>query len=200
MKDEASAEIWKQLLTDFSETLKPYGFVKAKLCFTDRTIPDVIRQVSIEKFRWNLPDRQQFNLILSLHLATGKEGEFSFKGHTAGYSLVFRKGLGYFLGDETSLFLLPNTLSDQVPITDLHRHVTNFLLPVLERCISRDAVIDFVEEENQKTGGHFFSAGLAIALARLGRIEESKRHFRQCPGDPATIAQMAERYGIDLKN
>ena len=52
--------------------------------------------------------------------------------------------------------------------------------------------------ENKRLGANFFSAPLAIALARLGRTEESRKYFLESLGDREILRQMASGYGITI--
>jgi hypothetical protein len=192
------ADVWKQIAAELGRLLKPYGFAKAGLSFIDKHNEEVVREVRIEKFRWNTPGHQRFQLKLSLYLATGNSGEFTFKGQDAHYSLVFQESAGYLWGEEAFLYLVPETLPDEAFFAELRLHVTHYIVPFLQQCTSIDAVIDVLEQENRKQGQNFFSATLAVALARLGRKEESRKHFRQCLGDLDSIRKFAELYGIHL--
>ncbi len=192
------ADVWKQIMAELGRLLKPYGFLKSGLGFINGHNKEVVRQISIEKFRWNTPAQQRFQLMLSLYLSTGDAGEFTFKGREARYSLVFSKSSGYFWDDEAFLYLVPGTLPDETFFAELQLHVDRDLIPVLQRCTGVHATIAFLEQENQKQGRNIFSSSLAVALARLGRKEESRRHFRQSLGDPEAIRRLAEHYGVSL--
>lgn len=190
--------IWKQITDELGKLLKPHGFIKSGLGFISRQNEEVVRHVKIEKFRWNVPGHEKFQLLLSLYLATSPSGEFTFKGQDARYSLVFQKNAGYLWGEESFLYLVPEPPSNEVFFSELRFHVMHYVVPFLESCTSINAVIDVLERENWKLGQSFFSAALAVALARLGRLDESRRHFQQSLGDPESIRKLAGLYGVRL--
>jgi hypothetical protein len=190
-------DFWKQLADELALILKPHKFKRSGLVFTYDNGADVIHTIAVGKYRWNTPERQRFQLDLAVYLATGRAGEFTFKGRDSHFSLVFTKNVGYFWGEENHLFDVPNT-DVQSLFVELRRRIANDVLPFVRRCTSIETVIDSLDQENRKQGRNIFSISLAIALARLGRIEESRKYFLQSIGNRETLAQMAQQYGVIL--
>jgi hypothetical protein len=190
--------VWKQIASELGSSLEPRGFRRSRLTFIDEQHPEVIRTIAIVKFRWNVPGQQRFQLVLSLYLATGQAGEFTFTGRQARYSLVFQKNVGYLWGDEAFLFLIPDVLPDETFSTQLRGVVEGRILTFLEGCTSIDGVVQALDEEDSKTGRNLFATQLGIALARLGRMEESRQHFLRAPGATESVRQLAVQYGVKL--
>ena len=189
---------WEQIAAEMTSLLRGHGFKRSGLRFTDVRDGGVVRQVSLLKFRWNVPGHQRFQIMLSLYLATGDQGEFTFGPSPRRYSLVFEKSSGYLRGDENFLYVVPPSLPDSSFLAQLRRDLTDDILPFLDCCTTTDMVIATLEQENQKVGRNIFSITLAVALARLGRIEESRLHFRKSVGDREAIRSLAGQYGISL--
>lgn len=197
MTKEAT-HVWKQIAVELGRLLMPHGFKKSSLGFIDIQKEGIVRQLKVQKFLWNVPGQQRFQLILSLYLATGDSGEFTFKGRDDHYSLVFQKNSGYFWGEETYLYEAPQLMPDETFFGKFDIHFTRYIFPFLKRCTSIDDVIAVLEGENRKLGRNFFSLMLAIALARLGRKAESRKHFLEALGDQELIWQIAAVHGINL--
>jgi len=192
------ADVWKQIAKELNTLLAPRGFQQSGLKFVNRVIPEVIRAVTVSKFRWNMPGDFRFQLIVSVYLATGDTGEFDFPGCAGRYSIVFERSTGDFVGDESLLYRVPAQLPLEELDERLRANLESRVLPFLDSCSSIDATIGALDKYGNTTGHRLFSMQLAIALARLGRVEESRILFLRTPGDESVVRQVAATYGITI--
>jgi len=190
-------DVWTQVALELGKLLEPIGYRRSRLTFTNVTVPAVVRTIKIEKYRWNVGGDLRFQLILGIYLATGEVGEFAFKGAQSRYSIVFLQNAGVLWGDPTQLCQVPTALT-QDAFDPIRADVETRILPFLERCDSVDAVIRALDEAEAQVGWRPYSAPLAIALARLGRVDEARELFRRAPGDPEMVRTIAAQSGIEL--
>lgn len=195
-------ERWKLIGAQLDRLLRPAGFRKAGLAFSD-VQAEFVRDVRIEKYRWNTPAGMgfapQFSLMLSLYLAAGERGNHRFGKPPGTYSIVMQKNAGYLWGKENFLYSLPELASMDTLLAELAQHLDTYVLPFMAGCTSIDAIVASLEAENARLRENIFSTSLAMALARLGRLDASRRHFESSIGDRASIVQMARHYGIELE-
>jgi hypothetical protein len=189
---------WKHVTSELATLLKGAGFERSGATFFRRQADGVVVQVTVEKFRWNVGLIRKFQLKLTIYLPDQSGHPFSLKDWHPHYTPLFGKSAGYLWGDEGSWFELPASLPDERFSAELRRRVCDDVLPFLARCDGIDATVAVLEEENARRGKPLFSAGLALALAKLGRKEQSRKHFEQSPGDRSAIRQLAAHYEIVL--
>lgn len=191
-------DVWKQVAGELNTLLAPLGFRRSSLRFINTRNPEVVRTITVSKFRWNTPGDYRFQLVVSIYLATGDTGEFTFARCTGRYSIVFERSTGYLLDDEELLYRVPEPLPSEAFRERLRTDLEQRVLPFLESCDSIDSTVRVLDAEGRRSGQSLFSMQLAIALARLGRLEESRSFFLRTKGDPAIVRQVAAQYGIRL--
>jgi hypothetical protein len=191
------ADPFRLLAAALTEVLRPHGFRAAGLRWRNVTVPAVVRDLSVEKFRFNAPGLLRFRLVLSFYLATGAEGEFGFPRLAGRYTLALQTNDAALRGEDGIFRLLPDPVAAGF-LSDLQREVAVSLLPRLEAATSVEAVEGLAAEAERRVGAGRHAAVLAIALARLGRTEAARAQFRRSPGEPGALRAMAARYGIDL--
>lgn len=191
-------DVWKQVAEELNTLLAPLGFRRSGLRFVNTRNPEVVRTITVSKFRWNTPGDYRFQLVVSIYLATGDTGEFTFARCPGHYSIVFERSAGYLLDDEELLYRVPEPLPSEAFRERLRTDLEQRVLPFLESCDSIDSTVRVLDAEGRRSGQSLFSMQLAIALARLGRLEESRSFFLRTKGDPAIVRQVAAQYGIRL--
>lgn len=195
MKRKSGSDIRRNIAAELSAILQGTSFTRVGNAFLDRSNPEVLKKIEIENYRWNTPIQKKFQLTVGIDLC---KAEDQARDSTADCFPVFRKNSGYLWGDETFLYELSPELPSQQIASELRHHLQNYVLPFFQKCDSVDGVINALHDENKKLGRNFFSAALAVALARLGRKQESKAFFRESIGDPEIIRLAAQAHGVDL--
>jgi hypothetical protein len=192
------ADVWTAILAEIAAALGGTGFRKKGHSFSDRTTRGVLKSIQLEKFRWNTAFERKFALKLRIDLADRDDADPSARDWSEHSTPVLVKNAGYLWNDENFLFRVPDSWPCASFSSTLRRHIREDVLPFFQRCSSFDAVVGDLKQENARLGANVFSTTLAIALARRGRLEESREFFLESPGDPAAIRAVASRYGIDL--
>lgn len=192
------ADVGKQVAGELNALLGPHGFRRSGLKFVNSRNAEAVRTITISKFRWNTPGDYRFQLIVSIYLATGDTGEFTFGGCAGRYSIVFERSAGHLLGDEALLYRAPEALPSEAFRERLKTDLEQRVLPFLASCDSIDSTVRVLDAEGRKSAQSLYSMQLAIALARLGRMEESRSFFLRTQGDPTIVRQVAAQYGITL--
>jgi hypothetical protein len=191
-------DAWRWITGEIADIVRPAGFKRLRKAFVDLTVPDVPKQIAIERSRWNTPVSRRFALMLSIYLPARDAAGFAADGWKDHYTPVFHKNAGYLWGNEAFLYTVPDILPSEQLSGELRAHLTEHILPFFGRCTSIDAFVEVMDRENERLGKPFFSAGLAVALARLGRTDQSRKYFQQSIGDPEMIRKFAQSYGITL--
>lgn len=194
------AHVLDPVAVELERILRPHGFRRVAWKYLNSEVSAVVRQIAIEKFRWNAPGMHRFRLLLKLYLATGAAGEFVFPSLPGRYSLVLEVGDGIFRDDESAFHLLPPDPADPAFLAGLRAMVEQDVLPFLDRATSLEGVVAPLEEASHRAGRDLHTVPLAIALARLGRTEESRFQFRRAAGDPEAVRAVAKHHGIDVDN
>jgi hypothetical protein len=195
----AAKDAFKPLTAELDALLKPRGFAKSGLMFCNTSIAAVVRQVVVEPFCFNTAQFRRFQLVVGLYLLTGETGEFAFHRRPGRYSLAFQIADGALNGNPGVYCEIPPDPGDPAFLTAFRAGVTNAVLPILEQATSAEGVIAVAEEAEARAGARRHSVPLAIALARLGRMNIAKTLFKRGHGDPATIREIASRHGIVLE-
>jgi hypothetical protein len=175
-------DVWSEIAAEIGRQLRPHGFAKRRNRFADASAPEVLKEIVLERFRWNTPGSRKFALTLNVSLAG---------------TLVLTKNVGFLWGDESYLFTVPDASLEPL-FDELRLHVERDVVPFCRRCDSVDAVVAVLNELNARLGYPFFSATLAVALARLGRLDEARPYFAEMQGDPESIRTFARTFGITL--
>jgi hypothetical protein len=192
------ADVGKQVAGELNTLLGSHGFRRSGLKFVESRNPEVVRTITISKFRFNTPGDYRFQLIASIYLATGEQGEFTFAGRAGRYSIVFERSAGYLLGDEALLYRVPESMPSEEFRERLRTDLEQRVLPFLASCDGIDSTVRVLDAEGRKSAQSPYSMQLAIALARLGRLEESRSFFLRTQGDQTIVRQVAAQYGITL--
>jgi hypothetical protein len=189
---------WRWIGDQIADIVAPAGFKRSKSSFVDLTVPDVRKQITIERSRWNTPVWRRFALVVSIYLPDSDDAGPAPKDWKDHSTPVFHKNAGYLWGDEAHLCDVPDVVPSDELAAELRAHLTGHVLPFLQRCSSLDALLGVLDGENKRLGENFFSIALALALARMGRTEQSRKYFKESLGDPEDIRQMALHHGITI--
>ena len=192
------ADALAPIAAELARILAPHGFRRSGRRLRNTQVPDVVRDLTVEAFRWNLPGMRRFRLVIELYLATGETGEFSFPRLPGRYSLAFRIGDDALLGDAGAFRPVPDDATDPAFLADARQHITATVLPLLEAATSADAVVELVEAVERRAGVAFHAHQLAVALARLGRTALARELFHRGLGDREAVRLVAAQYGIEL--
>lgn len=194
----ADSAIRRKLIAEVARILEESPFSRVGNSFLDLSSPEVLKRMEIEGYRWNTAFEKKFQIILSIDLCRPGTRKTSVRRSADHCFPVFRKNAGYLWGKETFLYVLRPPFRLEQPASELRHDIGHYMLPFFEKCDSIDGVIRTLREENKKLGRNFFSAALAVALARLGRVGESREFFLESMGDPEMIRKAARAYGINL--
>lgn len=186
------------LAQELTNILRPHGFRASGLRWRNLTVPAVVRDLTVEKFRFNTPGHLRFRLMLDLYLATGEVGEFVFPRLPGRYTLAVRTSDGALRGEPEVYQPLPDDPAAPAFRAGLESHLRTQVLPLLDAATDVEAVERLAEELNRRVGQDVHAASLAVALARLGRQAAARAQFRRALGDPAALRAMAARQGIEL--
>jgi len=193
MPDEA----WKRIDAELARVLVPAGFVRRGKPFVDQRARPVVKEIAVERSRWNVPGRRRFALLLTISVGDREARDYFAPDRDARYTPVFRKRTGYLRGEEALEFTVPEDGLEPL-FAALDRHLEEDVLPFCRRIDSVEALIAVLEAENARLGEPFFSATLAVALARLGRLDEARKYFAEMQGVPENVRTFAARYGVQL--
>jgi hypothetical protein len=194
----AKADALAPIAAELARILAPHGFRRSGRRLRSTQVPDVVRDLTVEAFRWNLPGMRRFRLVIEFYLATGEAGEFTFPRLPGRFSLAFRIGDDALLGDASVFRPMPDDATDPAFLAGVREHVTQTVLPLLDAATSVDAVVQLVEDVDRRAGAALHAHPLAVALARQGRAAQARELFRRGPGDREVVRLVAAQYGIDL--
>lgn len=193
---------WSPVADQLLALLQPLGFKRNKLTFTNRPNQDVVQTLRLVKYRWNAPGQNRFELMISLYVATGEAGEFSWPGppgRPQRFSIVTEVNVGRLWGDDAYLY----SASAEPPDPELSRllltHFDQYIAPFLNACRTLDGILRTLSSLREPAGLNPYALSVAVVLARLGRLDESREYFRQVPGDRILVRQMAATHGVHLE-
>lgn len=188
---------WRWIHAQVGDILKPFGLVKRGKAFISDTKSEVVTQIVTQRSRFNSPMWKRFALFLLIDVADRDATRFT-RGQEAHYTPVFNKNIGYLWGDEAFMYTVPDVVPSSELAAQLRKHLVDHVMPLIRRCSSVEGLMSVVDAENRRLGANFFSMSLAIALARRGRMEDSRRYFQESLGDPELVRQAARGFGITL--
>jgi hypothetical protein len=178
--------------------LVPAGFERAGSMFIRRQPDEIVAQVEVAGYRWNVSPLRQFEVILGVYAGDGSGVAFAPKSWHPKFTLLIHRNVGALLDGKGRWFELPPDLPDEGLSSELRRCIEDSVLPFFARCNGLEATIATVASAFERSDGVKYPITSAIALAKRGRKEESREYFRRSPGDPDMIRKMAALYGISL--
>ena len=177
--------------------LRNHGWIEMRSSYIAQN-NEIVHELAMERCRFNTHDRKQFKLILKMYVATEVRKKFTLKDWNHFYTLVFRKYIGYLWSNKRYMYILSDIEDWEKVFVQLKKHLSEYVFPLTRSLDSLDKLVTYLKGEHQRLGMNFFSYTLAIALARYGRLEESKAFFLESMGDVDVIEKTARNFGISL--
>ena len=180
-----------------SPFLKSFGFEPKKNQFIKHS-NDIVQIIEIKKSRWNTSLMAKFSLQIKIYVGNYINNQkltstILFKNGM----LIFSKPLGYLIDNESYSYQIDISTIMELE-SQIQNDITNILFPFLKNLKTIEDIILMITSENEKIGYNFFSLGLAISLAKIGRTKESKKFFEESIGDRDILRRTAKKYNIDL--
>jgi len=115
---------------------------------------------------------------------------------------VWTTRIGALWGNENEAYTFSGEAELDAVAERLLRDLAGRVLPLLQRLRTTAGVIAFLEELDRASRCPRSAFGLASALARAGRLEESKPYFRRCMCEDAianeALLKIARSLGVEL--
>ncbi len=178
---------WRWVTTEIAKIVGSIGMVQNRNAFTYQSVPEVVSRIRIERARFNPPGFERFSLNLEIDVADLEATKFT---------TVVGNNIGTLWGEPGVEYMLPASVPSTELADRLRADLEQHVLPVIQRCTNIDAVIPVVDTVNHHLGRNALSMTLAMALARAGRLDESRTYFQQSLGDPEVVKKIASAFGV----
>lgn len=183
---------------DVEPLLVSQGFSARGQTFT-RRLSLLTEYLDIEKLRWNTKHSVTFWFNVRLLVGALPAGMQATKNNLLHHTFpAYAVHMGALWGNEGDMYTILDPATAPSLSLRVRGDLGNHILPFFGQFGDHNDVIAFLVAENLKTCTRAHSFALANVLARLGRLEESERYFRESTGDPDAVRRMARSFGIEL--